>query len=606
LKIKQLEINLSRSVRATPFRRSLIITPRASEIEEPVKSYPVNRHHYWVLCLFCIFLLFNSLGAPGLYEPDEGRNAEKAREILAIGDWVTPHENFLPVLDKPMAYYWLIAMAYKLFGLSEFSARLPSALAALGCLFLVYRLVRAHRGVWEALWSVLILLTSLEFFLLARVVIPDMTLTFCLTLALCCFYGAIEAETQRARKLNCLFLYLALAGGTLIKGLVGIIIPGMVFFSYLLLTKKWSMLGKLSLVPGAILFLAAVAPWYLWAEARNPGYLSYYFWDEHFTRFTTNEFIRAKGWYFYFAVLPIVFLPWSLLLPWTLKNLWKKRPDDVTLYLLLWAALPFIFFSASTSKLPHYSLPLLPPLAVLTAMAVTAALHYEGGERKWVLWLPWGLPMAVIGYIVLGAVWPGLLAVRVRNPVAALGWFIWLYAATVGLVFLGWRWLQSKGFWRQPQRVYLGFCLGLGLFMVLPMRMLVVVSLDRSAKGLVEKSAPWIMPNAQIIFFDTYLAGMQFYLRAARPTWVVARANKKNTVAGNFYAVTGRTDPETRFGAAMLEFQQFGKIWREPKGPLVVIVKEKNLGRLENHIGLAYDRLGQVDEYVFLKNRWAK
>jgi 4-amino-4-deoxy-L-arabinose transferase-like glycosyltransferase len=546
------------------------------------------------------------LGAPALFEPNEGRNAEKAREILVLGDWVTPHENFLPVLDKPMPYYWLIASAYQLFGLSEFSARLPSALAALGCLWLVFRLARAHRGEWEARWAALILLTSLEFFLLARIVVSDMVLTFCVTLALGCFYDAIHADTPRARKINCFVMYLALAAGTLIKGLVGVVIPGMVFFGYFLLTKKWSMLGKLDLVPGASFYFAIVAPWYLWAEARNPGYLSYYIWNEHFGRFATDEFNRAKGWYFYFGVLPIGFLPWSLLLPWTLKNLWCKRANDATRYLILWAALPFLFFSLSTSKSPQYILPLFPSLAMLSAMAVVAALQSSRAERKWVLSLPWTLPVAIIGYFALGALWPSLLAQRLRDPVAELGSSVWLFGAITGAALVASHLLQGKGFWREPKRVYLGFSIGLGLFMVLQVRLMVEVSVDRSAKRLAERSAAWLMPDNQIIFYDTYLAGLQFYLKVDRPTWVVAHPKKKDTVAGNFYAVTGRADPESRFGKVMIEFQEFAKTWQQPPGPLVVIVKEKNLGRLEDQIGRSYDRLGQVDEYVFLKNRWTK
>jgi 4-amino-4-deoxy-L-arabinose transferase-like glycosyltransferase len=103
---------------------------------EPHRLQPPNR---WLLLLFlavCLFVLFYQIGTAGLFEPDEGRNAEKAREILLLNDWITPHENFFPVLDKPMFFYSLIAISYKAFGLSQWAARLPSALAAFGCLAL--------------------------------------------------------------------------------------------------------------------------------------------------------------------------------------------------------------------------------------------------------------------------------------------------------------------------------------------------------------------------------------------------------------------------------------------------------------------------------------
>jgi 4-amino-4-deoxy-L-arabinose transferase-like glycosyltransferase len=118
----------------------------------------------WLVWLVCLTVLFANLGGAALFEPDEGRNAEKAREILLLNDWVTPHENFIPVLDKPIFFYWLVAFSYKFFGIVEWSARLPSALLALGCLLLVYRFVRQRWGAWEAMWSVLVLVTSVEFF----------------------------------------------------------------------------------------------------------------------------------------------------------------------------------------------------------------------------------------------------------------------------------------------------------------------------------------------------------------------------------------------------------------------------------------------------------
>src|SRR5512147_442600 len=105
-------------------------------------------------------MLFYRLGGPALFEPDEGRNAEKAREILLLNEWITPHENFHAVLDKPIFFYSLIALSFKLFGVSEWSARFPSALAAFSCLLVVYFFVRRWWGGREALWSVLILATS--------------------------------------------------------------------------------------------------------------------------------------------------------------------------------------------------------------------------------------------------------------------------------------------------------------------------------------------------------------------------------------------------------------------------------------------------------------
>jgi 4-amino-4-deoxy-L-arabinose transferase-like glycosyltransferase len=211
--------------------------------------HPPDRRLFWLLLSVCLLSLFYQVGTAGLFEPDEGRNAEKAREVLLLNDWVTPHENFFPVLDKPMFFYWLIAIFYKAFGLSEWAARLPSALAAFGCFALVYRFARIHWGPWEALWSGLILISAMEFFILSRVVIFDMSLTFCIALALYSFYQAAHADEPVRRRIYCLLMYGAFAAGTLIKGLVGLLIPGLIIFFYLSLTKKWSVLRVLYLIP---------------------------------------------------------------------------------------------------------------------------------------------------------------------------------------------------------------------------------------------------------------------------------------------------------------------------------------------------------------------
>lgn len=116
----------------------------------------VDHYLAWFVCFVCLAVLFVNLGSADFFEPDEGRNAEKAREILVLNDWVTPHENFLPVLDKPMFFYWLIAVSYKIFGITEWSARLPATVFALGCLLLVYGFARQWWGSWEAMWLSLI------------------------------------------------------------------------------------------------------------------------------------------------------------------------------------------------------------------------------------------------------------------------------------------------------------------------------------------------------------------------------------------------------------------------------------------------------------------
>jgi 4-amino-4-deoxy-L-arabinose transferase-like glycosyltransferase len=348
-----------------------------------------ERYWSWFLPAFCCLLIFQNLGAAHLFEPDEGRNAERARELLLLNNWAIPHENFLPALDKTIFLYWLIAIAYKCFGVSEWSARLPSALAALGCLFLVYRFARDRWGAWEARWSVLILLTNIEFFLYSRIVIFDMTLSFFTTLALIEFYRALETDDRGSRYRHVILMSVAMGLATLIKGPIGAALPGMVIFFHLLFLRRWSFLSLRVLLTAAIVFCAVVGPWAWWTESRHAGYLRYFMWEENFLRFLTPHFQRTQPWYYYILVLACGFFPWSLFLPFALKDRWKKSPAGNDLFLFLWIAVPLLFFSASKSKLPHYILPIFPALAILTAQSIKTIGENAASKRRWCLVIPW-------------------------------------------------------------------------------------------------------------------------------------------------------------------------------------------------------------------------
>jgi 4-amino-4-deoxy-L-arabinose transferase-like glycosyltransferase len=162
----------------------------------------------------------------------------------------------------------------------------------------------------------------------------------------------------------------------------------MVIFFYLLLTGRWFLLRRLNIPLGTVVYFVVVAPWYLSVELRNPGYLRYFLWEENFVRYLTPQFSKTKSWYYFFIVLGVGFLPWSLLFPLTVKNLWKWNFNDAHLFLVLWAVLPFLFFSASNSKLAHYILPIYPAVAILTGQALAARMRQSAVGRFWVLYIP--------------------------------------------------------------------------------------------------------------------------------------------------------------------------------------------------------------------------
>jgi 4-amino-4-deoxy-L-arabinose transferase-like glycosyltransferase len=564
---------------------------------------PPHRWLVWLLFAVCLASLFWQIGTAALFEPDEGRNAEKAREILLLKDWVTPHEDFFPVLDKPMFFYWLIAISYKAFGVNEWAARLASVLAALGCFVLVYRFARMHWGPWDALWSGLILISGVEFFILSRVVIFDMSLTFCITLALYSFYEAARADKPMRRRVYCVLMYGALAAGTLIKGLVGLLIPGLVIFFFILMTNQWSILRSIYLIPGGLLFLALVGPWYLLAEARNPGFLRYYLWDEHFGRFITPGFDRKQPWYFFFGVLTVGFLPWSTLLPSVVRRYWSEPLDEKKIFVILWSILPLIFFSISSSKLPHYILPIFPALSILTATTLTGMFQNRDHNIQRPLAIFWVLQSLTILYLVLGLIWPAILPEQLRDSLTPMAWSIGVYAILCVVILIALGWGKAAKLWKSQSSVFAVQAVGAFFFLMVLTQMMVAISSDRSAEEIAGAVAARIDAETQVVLYDTYLAGMPFYLRAQRPVWVVTHADKKKTVLGNFYVATDRAWPDTRWGKAIFDLDEFREVWEKNNTPLLIIVKQKNISRMEKEIGASPRKLTMVDEYLLMSNR---
>ncbi|HET8564454.1 MAG TPA: glycosyltransferase family 39 protein, partial [Candidatus Binatia bacterium] len=512
-----------------------------------------------IFFLACVFILFHNLGGPALFEPDEGRNAEKGREILLTRDWVTPHENFLPVLDKPVFSYWLIAISYKLFGISEWSARLPSALAGLGSLILVYVFAKTFMGSWEALWSVLILVSSPEFVALCRIVIFDMPLNFFITFSLCCFYWGMNADSQGKKRIFYLLMYAAMGCATLVKGPVGLVIPGMVISFYALLAKKWSLYREMDLLLGTIVFLLIAAPWYVWVEIRNPGYLRYFFWEEHFIRFLTPHFHRSKPWYYFFAVLAIGFIPWTFLLPNVIIARWKGPVGEVNLFLIVWAVLPFLFFSFSNSKLPHYVLPIYPPLGILLGERLAVNFEKSSGGRSKVLWLP-ALNLLFVFFIwVVSVYWPDLLPRRLTESVReafheAPGFLI--LGTLVGMILLASGSRRAFG----QDSLYVLCCVGFALFFLSLQPIAKLVSLAGSSKDLAEKSASLIGPQDQVVIYGTYRSSLPFYLHIERPIWVVGSGMQSN-IMGSWYVAEKRPQPLAGYGKVLFTFEEFSERW---------------------------------------------
>lgn len=343
---------------------------RSNEISPPsVPAIHATTRNAVILLLASGLCFFFRLGAAPLTEPDEGRNAEVAREMTVSGDWCTPHLNFERKLNKPVLLFWASALSMRLGGVNEAAARFPSALAAAAGVFAVYFLGQRMYGARAGLLAGLVLASSPMYIAFGRIVIFDMMLTAFVSASLLFFYLALTESAPSRKRAFSLLMYSAMALAVLTKGPVGAVIPLAVMFAYLFLTRRLQRIRELEPVRGILLFLIIAAPWYVLVSIRNPEFPGYFFLTEHIDRFATDAFSRVKPFWYY---LPVVFagaFPWTLLLPSAFRDIFESSRRDgpgerPLLFLVLWVLVIFLLFTVSRSKQPGYVLPLFPALAV--------------------------------------------------------------------------------------------------------------------------------------------------------------------------------------------------------------------------------------------------
>lgn len=348
------------------------------------------------------------LGRWPLLEPDEGRNAQVAREMLETREWVIPHYDTLPYLDKPVVFFWLVAGSFRLAGISEFSARIPSALAALGTVLLTWFLGGRMFGESTGVRAGIILATSPLAIAFSRQVIFDMTLTFLVTLALVGFWLSMEADFRRPWLEGLAFVSMGLA--TITKGPVGFLLPLLSILVFQLSRGRLGELKRLRWGWGIPLLLACVLPWFIAVSIRYPDFPRYALWEESLERFATVQARRTGGILYYVPVYLAGFFPWSLFLlfaGWNRVRRWKQLRQETLkpiLFLLAWAGLIFIFFTISQSKLPGYFLPATVPLSILMAQVWAEAGSRDSGRR--LDWLTGGFAAQIaIGLLTAVAAW---------------------------------------------------------------------------------------------------------------------------------------------------------------------------------------------------------
>ena len=322
---------------------------------------------YWGLAALLSLVWLATLASRPLFNPDEARYAEIPREMLSGGDWVIPRLNGLDYIEKPPLQYWATAATYRLLGVSEFSARLYTALTALATLgvmgFLAARLWGADAG-WRA---AAILAGMFMFVLLGQLMTLDMSLTFWMTASLAGFL--LAQHSPSAQRGWMLFAWGSAALAVLTKGLVAAAIPAAVLLIYSLCSRDFSPWRKLHLKFGLPLFLCIAVPWHWLAAQRLDDFLQFFFVREHFARFLTPIADRQEPWWFFGWVFLAGTVPWTVPALRVVLTGWRSPRGQFSpsMFLWIWVIFVCVFFSISDSKLMPYILPAMPALAALIA-----------------------------------------------------------------------------------------------------------------------------------------------------------------------------------------------------------------------------------------------
>ncbi|WP_439624837.1 ArnT family glycosyltransferase [Gemmata sp.] len=441
---------------------------------------------YTLLLAACAALSLPNLGAGSLWDMDEAVNSQAAREMRDADTWVIPTFNYQLRTAKPVMLYWLQRASYAAFGVSEWSARLPSVLAGWLIVLLTYELARGMFGRPTGLLGGVVLASVTHFAVLTHAATPDATLLLYTTLTYYLFWTLHQNGSRRWWVPTAAACGLAM----LTKGPVGLALPGAVILAYFAWNRELGRLLDRRIFAAALTFILVGIPWYGLVAAETRGeWLRAFFGNENVNRFMSPMEGHSGGVWFYPLTVTVLFSPWSAFL---LAAVWygvratkrdgesgrhgegenKTQGDDgaesslpispsprlpispttddgdtrAYRFLVCWAGLYLVFFSAAATKLPNYVFPLYPALAVLTARFLIA---WRDGSLTVPRWL---MPAGAAGMLLIGAVtvgamlyanrlFPGLAAWSPLGlvPVAAGAWFGWnvrrgdRHAAVAGL-----------------------------------------------------------------------------------------------------------------------------------------------------------------------------
>ncbi|OTG64426.1 dolichyl-phosphate-mannose--protein mannosyltransferase [Acinetobacter sp. ANC 3903] len=460
------------------------------------------------LMLWCISIwLIACAGIRYFSLPDEGRYGDISRAMLQSGDWLVPRLNGLPFMHKPPLLHWISSVLMEIFGVHVWVLRLVPTLAGIMMLVGLFWFLKKHCNERIAQLSVVILATSLLFFGSSQYVNHDLLLACWISITILCF-----ADFTLSGEKSVLWMgYVACALGFLTKGLIGILIPGMVILLWVLANKQWKKIPSLLNPIGLIIFCVIALPWVYLMHLKYPAFLQYFFIDQQFSRFSSDQFNNKLPWPFYLLCLLISFLPWFFVsqFKFSKQDFSQSLGSSILTLMLIWFVSVTTFFSIPPSKLAGYILPATPPLAVFIAIMVDRVLTSNKINR----FQTWATPVLVL---VVGLAFISLpFTARPKNLLYVN--ITALYSLGAGILIFS----ILLIFYYLKQRIsYFSLMFSMAIILCMSVSLGVrILDVQNNANQVSFQKN--ITANMPIVFYHNYFYDVPFLLNLQKPVYLV-------------------------------------------------------------------------------------
>jgi 4-amino-4-deoxy-L-arabinose transferase-like glycosyltransferase len=502
------------------------------------------------------------IGDHALIDPDEGRSAATALAMATSGDYVVPHLDGLPHLDKPILFYAAEALLIEWLGPTELAARLPSLLAAWATMALTIWFSAHLFGRSTAWVAGTAFATAPLTVAMARTALFDSLLGFFVVLAMMAFYRAVEADDDappiRGERAWAAVAWAAMAFGVLTKGPVALVVPLLVAAPYALLRRRSAAIWHPA---GWLLHLAIVSPWVLAVEERVPGFLRYALLTETWGRLTTTQLERGgPAWYFLPYLLAGCF-PWILVVAGSVRDRSKRlgrRERRPLAFLMLWILVPIVFFSISQSKRPQYILPVVAGCALLVAWSVSGGAQAARGLRA-----------AAIAFLVLGGVFLLVASGAAERlvEVTELASAVRPAALALGALLVG-AGLVALGLLRRPGLAAAALSVPVALLPAVTTPLLLEISHQRSGESIARALAHHVDATTRIVGIEWFSPSLVFYLgRSMEVSTSTGKPLGSNFILETYDETVGRQ------GSALLEPGGWMNVLASCERPTIFLTK---------------------------------